>query len=94
VGGVLFDSLKEARRYLVLVEDQKAGRIHCLRRQRRVRILVKGVHVCTYVADFVYVERGTLIYEDVKSPRTRTLPIYVLKKKLLKAALDIQIRET
>jgi hypothetical protein len=30
----------------------------------------------------------------VKSPRTRTLPIYVLKKKLLKAALDIQIRET
>lgn len=92
-GGVLFDSRKEAKRFVELRALVAAGRITCLERQRRFKIKVNGIHVCTYVADFVYMERGNRIVEDVKSPMTRLLPVYVLKKKLLAAALGVQITE-
>lgn len=92
-GGILFDSMKEARRYVELLAMLKRGEITCLERQRRIKIRVNGVVVCAYVADFVYMVGGRRVVEDVKSPRTRLLPVYVLKKKLLKAALGIEICE-
>jgi hypothetical protein len=71
---------------------QRAGRISFLRRQVGIPIVVKGIRVCSFVADFVYVMNGRRIVEDVKSKYTRTLPVYRLKKKLL-AALGIEITE-
>ena len=45
----------------------------------------------TYVADFVYMENGEKVVEDVKGLRTKD---YILKRKLLLWRYGIQIRET
>lgn len=45
----------------------------------------------TYVADFVYMENGEKIVEDVKGLRTKD---YILKRKILLWRYGIQIRET
>ena len=46
-----------------------------------------------YVADFVYQEKGQLVVEDVKSKMTRNLPVYRLKKHLMKSVHGLEIRE-
>lgn len=96
-GGVLFDSLKEAKRYVELRQRQDRGEITGLNRQWIFRLYVgegkRRTRVCNYVADFTYVEKGRWVVEDVKSPMTRKLPIYQLKRKLLLALFDIEIRE-
>lgn len=88
-----FDSKKEARRWVELFNRQAVGAIHSLRRQVRYPIDVNGFRVCVYVADATYVEGGRLIVEDVKSPMTRKLPAYRLKRKLMAAVFGITIRE-
>lgn len=94
VDGITFDSRKESRRWLELLTLQRAGAITALRRQVRIPIVCNGVCVCHYVADAVYLEAGRRVIEDTKSAFTRTLPVYRLKKKLLKAIHNIDIRET
>lgn len=100
-GAVLhFDSRKEARRYDYLIERERAGLIRDLRLQvdftlqeaytdtegRRVRAI-------RYRADFTYREQdGGLVVEDVKSRATRTKE-YVLKRKMMKDRLRIEIIE-
>lgn len=97
--GHTFDSRKEAARYTELVQLLKLGMIADLRLQVAFPIIVNGVTVCKYVADFVYRERlngdefGEVI-EDVKSAFTRKNPVYRLKKKLLEASTGKKIRET
>ncbi len=49
--------------------------------------------ICAYLADFTYNRNGKEIVEDVKSEMTRKLPVYKLKKKLMKAILNIEIQE-
>lgn len=93
VGGVKFDSKKEAARWVQLVALQRAGKIAGLRRQVRFPIRVNGEIVCRYVADFVYIEAGQRVVEDVKSSFTRMNPVYRLKKKMM-AAIGVEIRET
>lgn len=88
-----FDSRKEAARWAELCELAALGVISGLRRQVRIPIIVNGVRVCYYVADAVYVERGRWVVEDTKSPITRRLPVYRLKRKLLAALYGIEIRE-
>lgn len=44
----------------------------------------------TYVADFVYVQDGKTIVEDTKGFRTKE---YELKKKMMRAFLNIEIHE-
>jgi len=67
-----FDSEKEARRYGELLMLEKAGKIHYLFRQKRFDLVVKGTHICQYVADFYYFTndgKATLpveVVEDVK----------------------------
>jgi hypothetical protein len=96
--GLLFDSKKECLRWLELCELQRQGRISFLRRQVRFRLVVQGpvgsVRVCTYVADYVYMEAGLRVIEDCKSPMTKKLREYILKRTLMWACLGIQIRET
>ena len=93
VEGILFQSMHEARRYQDLRLLERAGQISGLETQPKYIISVNGVRICSYSADFRYVENGQVVVEDAKSGGTRT-PQYRLKVKLMKAVHGITIRET
>ena len=89
--GKTFDSQKEARRYLVLKEWQRQGKIRDL--QCQVAFLLqegfrdnqgKYQRPIKYVCDFMYwdVEKDRWTVEDVKSQVTSHLETYRIKKKL------------
>lgn len=85
-----FDSRSEYRRWLHLKTLCASGGISYLRKQVPYRLVVNGVLVARYVADFVYLQDGQLVVEDVKGFRT---PMYKLKKKLMAACHNIKIQE-
>ena len=97
VNGIVFDSQKEARRYIDLSLLEQAGEISGLKRQVKY-VLITGKrwsdghkHRDTvYIADFVYQENGQTVVEDVKGYRT---DVYKLKRELMKDKFDIEIRE-
>ena len=91
VDGVLFDSKKEARRYVELKLMVRAGLIRDLECQPKFPICVNNVTVSKYIADFQYIENGQTIVEDVKGVQT---PIFRLKAKLVKAIYGIEVRIT
>lgn len=97
VDGIVFDSKREADRYLVLKSMEEDGTIEDLRRQVRYELVpafdVDGKHYrpVFYVADFVYVEDGKEVIEDVKGMRTDT---YRLKSKLFARRYGKVIKET
>lgn len=97
VDGIVFDSKREADRYLVLKGMEEDGTIEDLRRQVRYELIpafdVDGKHYrpVYYVADFVYVEDGREVVEDVKGMRT---DVYRLKSKLFARRYGKVIRET
>lgn len=90
VDGIVFASKKEARRYQELKLLQKAKKIHMLELQPKFPIVINKVKVCTYIADFEYMENGYRIIEDVKGIKT---PVYRLKKKLVEVVYGIRIKE-
>jgi len=92
VGGLIFDSAKEARRYQDLLVWQSSGQITELERQKRFDIEVNGEYIGFYLCDFAYKKGGELIVEDVKSKATRTR-LYIWKAKLVKALYGITIVE-
>jgi hypothetical protein len=90
-----FDSKREYKRWLHLLELQALNVIGDLQRQVRYPLKVDGEHclkVTTYIADFVYrmVETGEVVVEDAKGFKTET---YKLKKKLMLALHGIEISE-
>lgn len=89
-----FDSKKEEKRYFYLKSLEASGQIKELRCQPKFRIEYNGIWICNYFADFSYIEKGKLVVEDVKSEYTKKLPVYRLKKKLMKAFHDIDVLET
>ena len=91
IDGLTFDSKREACRWLQLVEDERAGRITSLERQVRFPLDIAGIHVCDYVADFVFIRDGRRVVEDAKGMKT---PAYRLKKKMMLAIHGIEIEET
>lgn len=97
VDGVTFDSKREANRYLVLKGMEEDGTIKDLRRQVRYELVpafdVDGRHYrpVYYVADFVYVEDGEEVVEDVKGMVT---DVYRLKSKLFARRYGKAIKET
>lgn len=97
VDGITFDSRKEADRYLVLKGMEEDGAIENLRRQVRYELVpafdVDGMHYrpVYYVADFVYVEDGKEVVEDVKGMIT---DVYKLKSKLFARRYGMSIKET
>lgn len=97
VDGVTFDSKREANRYLVLKGMEEDGLIENLRRQVRYELVpafdVDDRHYrpVYYVADFVYVEDGKEVVEDVKGMRT---DVYRLKSKLFARRYGMSIKET
>jgi hypothetical protein len=89
-----FHSKAEKRRHDFLMLRQAAGEVANIELQPAYPIVVNGVKVCTYSADFRYVDKtivgpqgqaGCIVVEDVKSPITRKNPLYRLKKKLVEA---------
>jgi hypothetical protein len=94
VDGEVVDSKKEAKRLAHLRLLGRGGFIQELARQVEFMLRVDDSHVCKYVADFTYVDaEGRRHVEDVKSAHTRTLDVYRLKKKLMKACLGIEVEE-
>jgi len=89
--GIIFDSQKEANRYVVLRMLQKAGEIQNLKLQQSYELNNGGSHSLRYVADFVYTKNGREIVEDVKGFRTL---IYKKKRALMLKVYGIEILET
>lgn len=101
VNGHTFDSKKEARRYGELKLLVRAGKIKDLELQPKfeliptIRTETETLRKVSYYADFQYVdvESGKIIVEDVKSVATKT-PVYLLKKRLfLQKYTDFVFRE-
>jgi hypothetical protein len=91
--GNVHDSTKEFNHWEQLRLRERAGEIRSLRRQVPFALVVGGVLVCTYIADFVYEDGAATVVEDCKSPPTRKLAAYSIKRKLMQAIHGIQIRE-
>jgi hypothetical protein len=87
--------MKEANRWCELKMLEKAGLIQDLQRQVKFELIPKqdGERAVHYVADFVYVEDGKMIVEDVKSAATKKNKEYVIKRKLLLWRHGIRIKE-
>lgn len=89
-----FDSKAEYARFVELKLLEQNGKIKDLICQQRFPLKVNGVLICTYFADFGYTERTKdgqrCVVEDVKGVRTG---VYKLKKKLMKALYNVDIRE-
>jgi len=89
IDGVRFPSKKEARRYSQLKLLLAAGQIKNLELQPQYPIHVAGSKICTYIADFRYIDRsGVTIVEDVKGVET---PVFRLKKKLVEAIYGLKL---
>lgn len=98
-----YDSTKEAKRAEVLKLMQKQGIISDLQEQVTYELLPKqeimgfgGKMICgrramNYIADFVYIQDGVKIVEDVKGFR---LQAYKQKARLMKRIYGIIIKET
>lgn len=117
IGGLIFDSKKEAKRYQELKMLERAGIIHDLQRQvkyvlvpaqyeRTDEIYTKGKdrgkpkkgklieRECAYYADFVYMQGGNTIVEDVKGYREgQAYNLFVIKRKLMLYVHGIIIKE-
>lgn len=91
VDGLKFDSKKEAERYSHLKLLEKAGVISKLKLQQPYKLIINGFHVCTYISDFEYLQDGKKVIEDAKGVRTS---VYIIKRKLMKAIYNIEIKET
>lgn len=91
--GRLIHSKREARRWADLQWLEQAGQITQLRRQVEYRLVVNGLLVTTYRADFVYfdVAAGREVVEDSKGWPSETWP---LKKRLMLALHGIEVLET
>jgi len=76
--GKIFDSKKEAKRYLELKLLERAGKIKELKTQPKfllfetMRIENRTLRKMYYIADFEYIdEQGRRVVEDVKGFRTK-----------------------
>lgn len=91
VDGITFASKREAKRYGERKIELLAGAITDLELQKPFRLDVNGVHICDYIADFVYRRNGVQITEDAKGKATE---LYRIKKALMRAIYGIEIFES
>jgi hypothetical protein len=92
--GIYFHSTGEANYWEVLKIELARGEYADIKRQVRIKIVINGVLICTYVADFVITHLdGRKEVRDYKSEFTRTLAEYKIKKQLLAALYKINIVE-
>ena len=99
VNGTKYDSKKEAKRASELETQERLGLISHLEKQKKFvlqpsfKFMGHTIREISYVADFVYMDNGTQVVEDVKSPITRKNPVYLLKKKMMMYVHGIEIKE-
>jgi hypothetical protein len=86
VDGIKFDSAAEGERYKILKAKEKAGLIKNLQLQVNYPLIVNGLKICDYRADFVYEVGGKKIVEDVKG---QLHDVFKLKYKLMFACYGI-----
>ena len=93
--GQRYDSKAEARRAFELRALEMNGEITNVETQVTYRLVVNEMLVAKYRCDFKYVDvrTGLIVVEDVKSPSTRKIPSYSIKKKLMKACHDRTVVE-
>jgi len=89
VGGC--PSIKHFKRKGELLLLEQNGQITNLREEVPFEIIVCGQYVCSYIADFTYIQDGECIVEDVKG---RISAEYSIKRKLMQAIHKIKILET
>ena len=91
--GMMFDSIRERDRYIILRLKMKAGEIGLLSRQVQFELNPNGSHSLKYIADFTYfiMKTGEYIVEDCKGFRTKE---YKKKRRLMKKVHEITILET
>lgn len=95
--GGKFDSLAEFNRWAHLQMLQRGGHISDLRRQVVFEMVpsvkfagaARARPAIRYVADFVYLEQGIEVIEDVKGVET---PEFKIKRHLMKALLGREVR--
>ena len=97
LGGIKFDSRKEARRWTELQLLERGGVISDLRRQVRVDLIGQHGPLLTRTGrkmrltfDFAYIENGKDIYEDAKGYPTRDYEVRVAVAR----AMGLEVRET
>lgn len=90
IDGIWFQSIKEGEYYKGLRTLKAAGAITSFRLQVEYNMIVKGLLICKYIADFVvqYPDGHTEIV-DVKGIKT---PVFKLKAKLMIACHGIEIK--
>ena len=91
--GIVFHSKREMLRYADLKLLVRCGTILDLELQPAFPLIINGVKVCTYIADFRYKDlSGRTVIEDVKGWKTES---YVFKSNLFHALNpDLRILET
>jgi len=87
-----FASRKEYADWCALKLQEKAGYITHLQRQQRFPLSINNQLICTFVADAVFFDKAAnkRVVADSKGVLT---PVYKLKKKLMKALLNIEVIE-
>ena len=95
--GETFDSMKEYRRSCELKLLERAGEISDLKRQVKFELIPSqridgkvAERPVTYVADFVYTQKGHRVVEDTKGFKTKD---YIIKRKLMLWVHGIKINE-
>ena len=85
-----FASKKEYADWCALKLREKAGLITHLQRQVKFPLTINAQLVTTFIADAVFFENGKRVVVDSKGVQT---PVYRLKKKLMRALLNIEVHE-
>lgn len=100
VDGITFDSVDESKRWIELSLLEKSAHISELRRQVRIELIPSQYRnnklverAVSIVIDFSYVEGGETVYEEFKSPVTKTKD-WIIKRKLLMFQHGIVLRVT
>lgn len=91
VNGITFDSQREAEVYRDLKLLEAAGRISGFERQRKFNLVVNGVIIGSYRADFAFIDHGQdgrFRVVDVKGVVTRD---FRRTQKIIKAAYNIEV---
>lgn len=95
--GIKFHSAKEAKRYAQLKLYEKGKLISDLRLQVKFELIPKLTinnkteRSISYVADFVYMQDGKQVVEDVKGMKT---DVYKIKYRLMKLIHNVDIKES
>jgi hypothetical protein len=94
IDGIKFISTGEGNRYLELKQYQQLGLITELELQPNFKIIIDGVFIGTYVADFKYKVKNKWIIEDFKGAETLLFKWkFKLAKVLYKEYLFIKTKK-